>query len=250
VVSTTLAQPKIDLDEVNRRLDSTSALDIVRWAGEQFGGGLIMTSSFGAQSAVMLHLVTQVLPDIPVTLIDTGYLFPETYQFVDELTRKLKLNLKVYQAPLSPAWMEAIHGKLWEQGEEGLEKYNLMRKVEPMQRALAELGATAWLAGLRRGQTDLRNSLRIVENQDGIYKVHPILRWSGKEVHEYLKKHGLTYHPLYDKGYKSIGDTHSTLPITAEQHERAGRFGGLKQECGLHVPKTREENQSRESSAL
>lgn len=249
-MSTTLTKPKLDLDEVNRQLESAGADDIVRWAAGQFGGGLIMTSSFGAQSAVMLHLVTQILPDIPVTVVDTGYFFPETYQFIDELTRKLRLNLKVYQATLSPAWMEAVHGKLWEKGEEGIVQYNDLRKVEPMARALQDLKATAWLAGLRRGQTDHRNTLRLVELQDGIYKVHPILKWSGKEVHEYIKKHGLSYHPLYDKGYPSIGDWHSTLPVTAGQHERSGRFMGLKQECGLHVPKSREENQSRESSAL
>mgnify|MGYP000455746352 CR=1 FL=1 len=93
----------------------------------------------GAQSAVMLHLVTQQAPQIPVIVVDTGYLFPETYQFIDQLTDRLKLNLKVYQAPITPAWQEARYGKLWEQGVEGIEKYNQINKVEPMARALKEL---------------------------------------------------------------------------------------------------------------
>ncbi len=241
----------LDLETVNRQLDDVSAADIVAWAGQRFERGLVLTSSFGVQAAVMLHLVTQVLPDIPVIFIDTGYLHPETYRFADDLTQRLKLNLKVYQADVSPARMEALRGKLWElETREALIEYDTLRKVEPMQRALRELGATAWLAGLRQGQTDHRAKLRTIEKQGDIYKAHPILRWSGKEVHEYLKSHDLPYHPLRDQGYASIGDWHSTRPITAGEDERAGRFKGLKQECGLHLPATREENESRGSADL
>jgi phosphoadenosine phosphosulfate reductase len=193
----------------------------------------------------------QVAPGIPVILIDTGFLFPETYRFADELTQRLKLNLKVYQSPISPARMVALHGPLWEQGREGLDKYDRMRKVEPMQRALKELDAAAWLAGLRSQQTDHRKTLATVGLQNGIYKVHPILRWTTKDVHAYLKKHDLPYHPLYEKGYPSIGDWHSTRAITGEDaHERETRFRGLKQECGLHLPASEAEDASRESSGL
>lgn len=92
-----------------------------------------------------LHLVNQIHPDIPVILTDTGYLFPETYRFIDELTDKLKLNLKVYRATESAARQEARYGKLWEQGVEGIEKYNDINKVEPMNRALKELNAQTGL---------------------------------------------------------------------------------------------------------
>jgi phosphoadenosine phosphosulfate reductase len=131
--------------------------------------------------------------------------------------------------------MEALHGRLWEQGLEGQNRYDQMRKVEPMQRALRDLHARAWAAGLRREQTRHRATLRPVELQDGIYKVHPILAWTTRDVHQYLKTHGLPYHPLYEKGYKSIGDVQTTVPITTGMDERAGRFGGAKQECGLHL---------------
>jgi phosphoadenosine phosphosulfate reductase len=240
----------LDLDKVNADLADADAAAIVRWAADSFGRGLILTSSFGAQSAVMLHLVTRVVPDIPVVLIDTGYLFPETYQFVEQLTDRLKLNLKVYQPAITPARQEALFGRLWENGVEGLKKYHQINKIEPMQRALRELNVTAWLAGLRARQTEHRAALRTVEIQDGRYKVHPILRWSGKDVYEYLKAHDLPHHPLYEKGYPSIGDTHSTRPITAGEDERAGRFSGLKQECGLHLPATAEESASRDASGL
>lgn len=244
--------PRFDLDALNAQLADRSrdAAAVTAWACETFGDGLVMTSSFGAQSAVMLHLVTRVTPDIPVILIDTGYLFPETYRFALDLAERLKLNLKVYRPAMTTGWLEAVHGKLWARDADGLKQYHQIVKVEPMQRALRELNVTAWLAGLRGQQTDHRSGLRLVEQQNELYKVHPILNWTTKDVHEYLKRHDLPYHPLYEKGYKSIGDVHSTLPITAGMDERAGRFGGLAQECGLHLPTSQDEEQSRESSGL
>ena len=247
-MTTTAKQP--NLDRVNPELLQADATDIVRWAHKTFGDGLVLSTSFGIQAAVMLHLVTRVVPDIPVVFIDTGFHFLDTYKFADELTERLKLNLKVYQARGSAAWTLAGHGKLWEQGVDCLNQLDRIHKVEPMNRALEELGATATLAGLRRGQTEHRQNLPPAVLQNGRYKVHPILLWSTKDVHEYLKKHDLPYHPLRDRDYASIGDWHSTLPITAEQHEREGRFGGLKQECGLHLPETQEEDDSRFSSGL
>jgi len=244
------ATQRIDLEAANASLAEADALEVVRWAAETFGERTLLTSSFGAQSAVMLHLVTRVQPDVPVLWIDTGYLFPETYRFADELTQRLKLNLKVYQPAVSPARMEAMQGRLWEGGEDELNQYDQVRKVEPMQRAMDELNPAAWYAGLRGGQTDFRAGLRKVEFQSGVYKVLPILDWSTKQVHEYLTKHDLPYHPLYEQGYASIGDVHSSRPITDEEHERAGRFRGLKQECGIHLPASKEEAESRDSSGL
>lgn len=243
------ASATLQLNTINPQLDGKPAEEVIRWASEAFASGLAMTSSFGAQSAVMLHLATRVVPDIPVILIDTGYLFPETYQFIKTLQDRLSLNLKVYSPRITAARYEALHGKTWEYAE-GLDHYHEVFKVEPLQRALEELNVTAWLAGLRAEQTDHRQSLRPVEQQAGIYKVHPILRWTTKDVHDYLTKHDLPYHPLFEKGYASIGDTHSTRPITEGMSERDGRFGGLRQECGIHLPQTEAENQSRESSGL
>jgi len=243
------ASATLKLDTINPQLDGKPAEDVIRWAAETFGDGLAMTSSFGAQSAVMLHLATRVVPDIPVILIDTGYLFPETYLFVKALTERLSLNLKVYSPRITPARYEALHGRTWEYAE-GLDHYHQVFKVEPLQRALEELNMKAWLAGLRAGQTDHRATLRPVEKQDGVYKVHPILRWSRKDIGGYLAEHNLPYHPLVEQGYASIGDTHSTRPIGEGQDERDGRFGGLAQECGIHLPKTKGEDDSRMSSGL
>ncbi|MCS4502610.1 Phosphoadenosine phosphosulfate reductase [wastewater metagenome] len=223
-----------ELEALNRELAGADATARVAWALAHFPGRLVLSSSFGAQAAVMLHLVTRQRPDIPVVLIDTGYLFAETYRFVDELTERLALNLHVYRSPLSAAWQEARYGRLWEQGVEGIERYNRMNKVEPMQRALSELGADAWLAGLRRQQASSRAELDVVAVQNGRYKVHPIIDWSDRDVYYYLRRHGLPYHPLWHEGYVSIGDWHTSRPLSDDLTEEQTRFFGLKRECGLH----------------
>ena len=202
---------------------------------ELLPGRYVLSSSFGAQAAVSLHLVTRAAPGIPVILIDTGYLFPETYRFIDQLTERLELNLKVYRSAVSSAWLEARHGKLWEQGREGIETYNRIHKVEPMERALRELQAGTWFAGLRREQSASRAAIEPVQRTGaGRYKVHPIFDWSDRDVYRYLRKHDLPYHPLWEQGYVSIGDWHTTRSLRDAVDAEATRFFGLKRECGLH----------------
>ncbi|MEA5472408.1 phosphoadenosine phosphosulfate reductase [Spirulina sp. 06S082] len=246
--------PQLDnLNALNHHFSDTkaNATEIVQWSAETFGRGLVMSTSFGIQSAVMLHLVTRTIPNIPVIWVDTGYLPPETYRFADELSQRLHLNLQVYQSPLSPARMEALHGKLWEQHDvEAFNRYDKIRKVEPMQRALKELGATAWLAGLRNNQTDHRKTLDFVNIQSEIYKILPILRWNSRDIYQYLTANDLPYHPLFDQGYVTVGDWHSSRPLMAGEDDRDTRFQGLKQECGLHLPQTEGEAESLDSSSL
>jgi len=219
---------------VNRSLGSLPALQRVEQAVELLPGTHVLSSSFGAQSAVMLHLVNQVVPGIPVVLIDTGYLFPETYQFIDDLTGKLHLNLKIYRPDASAAWQESRYGKLWDQGLEGIERYNRLNKKEPMDRALKELHAATWFSGLRRAQARTRAQIAPVELKRGRFKVHPIFDWTDRDVGRYLKENGLPYHPLWDKGYLSIGDWHTTRSLTEVDSVDELRFFGLKRECGLH----------------
>jgi phosphoadenosine phosphosulfate reductase len=223
-----------ELKEANIALEKATAAERVQWALDRYQQHLILSSSFGAQSAVSLHLVTQLWPEVPVVLIDTGYLFPETYQFADQLTERLKLNLQVYRSPLSPAWQEARFGREWEKGIEGLERYNQRNKVEPMQRALRDLQARAWITGLRRQQARSREGLDVLVLQNGIVKVQPIVDWTDREVYQYLMKHDLPYHPLWEQGYLSIGDTHTSRPVSEGVSEEESRFFGLKRECGLH----------------
>lgn len=211
-----------------------TAEDRVASALRTLPGQHIVSSSFGAQSAVMLHLVTRQKPDIPVVLIDTGYLFPETYRFIDELTDRLALNLKVFQPEISNAWQEARYGKRWEQDLRGLEDYNQNNKVEPMQRAIEELNVGTWFSGLRRSQSIDRAKIPFIESSGDRFKVYPIADWTDKDVFNYLQEHKLPYHPLWEKGYVSIGDVHTTKSLAEVDSIEETRFFGLKRECGLH----------------
>ncbi len=194
-------------------LEIASATERVRWAHETYGDQLVLTTSFGVQSAVMLHLVTMQIPEIPVIFVDTGYLFPSTYTFAASLTERLKLNLKTYTPLQTAAQQEALHGKLWEQGIDGIQRYNRINKVEPMNRAVQGLGAIAWLSGLRRSQSSSRGKRSVVEAQNKVTKIYPIIDWSDRDIYQYLTENSLPYHPLWDQGYVSIGDWHSTKKL-------------------------------------
>jgi phosphoadenosine phosphosulfate reductase len=228
------ATPAASASVRNFDLEKATAQERVQWAVNTHGDGLVLTTSFGIQAAVMLHLVTRIAPKIPVIFIDTGYLFPETYRFAADLAKKLDLNLKTYVPAQTAAQQEALYGKLWEQGIDGLKRYNHLNKVEPMERAVRELGATGWLAGLRRSQASTRGQLPVVQHQNKITKVHPIIDWDNRTIHRYLTENGLNYHPLWEEGYVSVGDWHSTSKLEAGMTEEQTRFGGLKRECGLH----------------
>ncbi|MEQ5400964.1 phosphoadenosine phosphosulfate reductase [Providencia rettgeri] len=222
------------LAESNSRLEAMNALQRVEWAVEYLPTEFVLSSSFGIQAALTLHMVTQIVPNIPVILTDTGYLFPETYQFIEVLTDKLNLNLQVYRAKQSPAWQEALYGQLWTQGLDGIERYNQLNKVEPMERALHELQAQTWFSGLRREQSASRANLSVLGIGKGIFKVLPVIDWNNKQVYEYLTKYDLPYHPLWEQGYLSVGDTHTTRKWEEGMNEEDTRFFGLKRECGLH----------------
>lgn len=218
-------------------VETMSAEELLEWADLTFGEGLVMSTSFGIQSAVMLHLATQVRPNIPVIWVDTGYLPEETCDYATTMRERLNLNLIVARSPISPAQMESRFGRLWESGRvDDLNRYDQIRKVEPMERTLKQLNATGWLSGLRSGQTDYRSELPRVKRAGLRHRIYPILNWSSKDVYDYMQRHQLPQHPLFYQGYTTVGDAHSSRPVTADDsHERDTRFQGRKQECGLHV---------------
>ena len=223
------------LDKINNDLEARSPQDRVTWVFKNLPGEHVLASSFGIQSAVMLHLLTRIKSDIPVILIDTGYLFSETYQFIDELRDRLQLDLYSFQPRISPAWQEAREGKLWLQGKSGMDQYNQNNKVEPMQRALESLDVGSWFSGLRREQSSTRKSLPVLSIKGGRFKLHPIIDWHKRDIHQYLNQHKLPYHPLWEQGYVSVGDRHTSRPLEAGMSEEQTRFFGLQRECGLHV---------------
>lgn len=224
-------------DSMESRFSVLTADQLVKWSVEEFGDELAVSTSFGIQSAVTLHLVTQIHPQVRVIWVDTGYLHEETYAYARTLTTRLNLNLRVYQSPLSPNEMERVHGRLWESDSvEDLDLYDRIRKVEPMQRALNELNVRGWLSGLRAEQTEFRKSLPPIKRQGDRYRIYPILYWTSCDIYAYMQEHSLPQHPLFEQGYTTVGDVHSSRPMTDHDlSERDTRFHGLKQECGLHL---------------
>ncbi|MGI9474150.1 MAG: phosphoadenylyl-sulfate reductase [Rubripirellula sp.] len=220
------------------RLGSLSAAALMEWAADRFGDSLVVSTSFGIQSAVTLHLATQVNPTIPVIWVDTGYLPNETYRYAEQLTSLLNLNLHVYQSEISAARMEAMHGQLWETDREtDYQLYDDLQKVEPLQRAFKELQPLAWVSGLRSEQTGFRRTLKRVAFDGQRQKVLPILHWTSKDIYEYMQQHSLPNHPMFELGYTTVGDWHSSRPPSSDDaNDRATRFRGLKEECGIHLP--------------
>lgn len=185
------------------------------------------------------HLL--LLSHIPLIVIKTGYLPPETYLYAAQLKALFDLNVKIYQSEISPAHMEAIHGKLWEKSEPNAYRlYGLLRKVMPMRKAQKELNASLMLTGVRRSQTSHRKTMPIytpAANENECGKVSPILSFNDEDTVQYFAKYELPPHPLMAFGYTSVGDAHSSRPkLASDKDDRATRFGkSSQQECGLHT---------------
>jgi phosphoadenosine phosphosulfate reductase len=236
-----LGQP-LDGAQARRLLEPLDAQQRLRWALDTFGDRFAITTSFGIQSAVLLHMLSALTeglpgPGVPVLWVDTGYLPAETYHYAEQLCNLLPIRLEVVQAELSPARMEALYGRLWESDNlADLDLYDRLRKVEPLDRALARLGVGCWASGVRGSQTDHRRGMELLAPVRGTWSLRPLLAWSPRDVYYYMDKHDLPQHPLFAQGYSTVGDWHSSGPDGGDASGRATRFGGIKQECGIHLP--------------
>ena len=231
---------QIDLETVNPLLANRTPQQVVEWSIAQFAGDLVMSSSFGAESAVLLHMVTRLMPEIRIIFIDTGYLFPETFAFMEELRRRMNLNVWVYrtrQDPFAYLHKSGEENPTWRKDVDGCCAVN---KNEPFERAMRELQPAAWLRGIRRSQSETRRDKPFIEwsRRYGCYAISPLLSWGTRQMHAYLKEHDLPYHPLYEQGYPSIGcnPLSCTRPIQIGEDSRAGRWAGHeKRECGINL---------------
>jgi phosphoadenosine phosphosulfate reductase len=231
---------QLELPALNSMFESSDPSRVVEWAAAQFGDELVMTSSFGAESALLLHMTTRVLPAIKVIMIDTGYLFPETWQHMEALRRQLNLNVWVYRTKNDPiAWLHHAgeENPEWRNDEDACCAAN---KNEPMERAMKDLAPKAWLRGIRRNQAETRKAVQFVEWSDryNCHAISPLLNWSGREIYGYMKKHDLPFHPLYEKGYLSIGcnPLSCTRAVQDGEDPRAGRWSkASKVECGINL---------------
>ena len=226
------------IHETSKDLAKLSAQAQLQWGFEQFNERFVLTTSFGIQSAVLLHMTVALKSrkKPKVIWIDTGYLPKETYNYAEELTKLFELDLIVAQSSISPARMEAIYGKLWETGElRDLNKYHQIRKIEPLENVLSELDALCWASGVRKGQTKNRESMSHIDYIRDRLTLRPLLNWTKKDIFYYMENNDLPQHPLFEKGYSTVGDWHSSVAENNNSKGRSTRFGGVSEECGIHV---------------
>ena len=227
-----------NLETFNEELQKLSSLEMLEWSLKNFENNLAFTTSFGIQSSVLLHLIqsSSLKNQVKIFWIDTGYLPKETYLYANTLINQLSLNITILQSEISPAHMEAIHGKLWENKRvEDIDKYHHMRKVDPLEKALKKYSINCWGSGVRAQQTSNRAKMKFIELIRDTLSIRPLLGWSQKDIFYYMEENNLPQHPLFSKGYSSVGDWHSSSPESSNLKGRSTRFGGAKQECGLHV---------------
>jgi len=224
--------PPIDVERENDRLESLAPAERLAFAVERFGDALLFTSSFGAQSAVLLHLWSTVARDRPVTFIDTGFLFPETLAYRDRLVAQLGLVLDVVRPDIARADFDARYGTDIQARDPDF--CCGLNKTAPL--ASRRERAQAWVSGLRRDQSNTRANVRILEQEPNLLRVHPIADLGAADVAAYLARHGLPEHPLVARRYLSIGCAPCTRAVGEGEDERAGRWAwSAKTECGLHA---------------
>tara|TARA_B100000609_G_scaffold178438_1_gene157610 strand:+ start:85 stop:816 length:732 start_codon:yes stop_codon:yes gene_type:complete len=229
---------KYNLKELNTELINLSSQEVLQWGFDKFGDNLAFTTSFGIQSSVLLHLIqsSSLKNKVKIFWIDTGYLPKETYLYADMLINQLSLDINILQSKISPAHMEAIHGRLWESNNvEDMNKYHQIRKIDPLEEALKKYSINCWVSGVRAQQTENRSKMKFIELIRDRLSLRPLLGWTQKEIFYYMQENKLPQHPLFTKGYSSVGDWHSSSAENENTKGRATRFGGVKQECGLHI---------------
>ena len=229
---------KYNLEKFNEELINLSSLEMLEWALQKFENNLAFTTSFGIQSSVLLHLIqsSSLKNKVKIFWIDTGYLPKETYLYANTLINKLSLNITILQSEISPAHMEAMYGKLWESNRvEDINKYHQIRKVDPLDNALKKYSINCWGSGVRAQQTTNRGKMKFIELIRDTLSIRPLLGWSQKDIFYYMKEKNLPQHPLFMQGYSTVGDWHSSSAESSNTKGRSTRFGGIKQECGLHV---------------
>jgi len=222
-----------ELQQLNARFERAHPTEIIRWAVETFRPDVALTSSFGADSAALIHMAIQADPAISIRFVDTGFHFPETLRFLEELRRRFRLNVRVFRTRLSA------------QDIERLKREHAVRpiddryccgeyKVETTERALA--GLRCWITGLMREEAVTRRGTPIVEAlANGVTKVAPLAGWTAQQLLTYLQEHRLPFHPLWVRGYTSIGCALHTQPPVDPAKPRSGRWVGQdKTECGIH----------------
>ena len=207
----------MDIKTVNKEMVALSPQDIIKWTLDR-ADNPVVTTHFGPHEAAILHMVTQIRPDITVVWIDSGYATKATYQFADRLIRQLSLNIQIYHPKYSRSFREAVMGGIPEVDTAEHDEFTRQVKLEPFTKAMEDIRPDYWLTAIRKDQTDYRKGLDIITQTDGgMLRVAPQLHWSELDVEEYLIEHDL---PIEDDYYD---------PTKVYEHR----------ECGLHTSAVR-----------
>jgi phosphoadenosine phosphosulfate reductase len=212
-----------------------SARKVLRWAYRTYEDGIAIASAFGVEGMVLIDMAAQVRPQPRVFVLDTSFLFPETYRLIEQVESRYGISVQRVLPALCPEAQAKLYGaELWNHDPD---LCCHLRKVEPLQRQLADL--RAWVTSIRRDQTQDRSHTRKVtwDPKFRIMKINPLADWSGERVWRYVRERKLPYNPLHDRNYPSIGCVHCTRSVKPGENPRAGRWPGFqKTECGLHTP--------------
>jgi phosphoadenosine phosphosulfate reductase len=227
------AAARTEIDDLADRLEPMNAEDVLRLAVERYAGRIVLTCSWQKQSSILVHMLSEIAPETRIVELDTGLLFPETYDTRDRLIERYGLTVERVLPEQSVAEQAAAHGaRLWEREPD---RCCGLRKVAPLERALE--GMDAWITGIRRSQSATRAGARKLQldARRGVVKVQPLVDWSDEDCWRFIMRHRIPYNPLHDQGYPSVGCVPCTRAVTAGEDDRAGRWAGTgKTECGLH----------------
>jgi phosphoadenosine phosphosulfate reductase len=220
------------------RLEALGPAATLSWAFAEYGEAVAIATGFGVEGAALVDMAVKLNPRPYVFFIDTGFHFAETLALRTRMERRYGIDIHAIAPDLTPDEQEDTYGaRLWHYDPDFCCS---MRKVEPLERFLAE--RDAWITAIRRNQTAARATARAVEWDDrfGLVKVNPLVSWTREMVWDYVLRNEVPYNPLHDRGYPSVGCTHCTRAVRPGEDERAGRWSGhAKTECGLHVRKER-----------
>ncbi|MGD9697002.1 MAG: phosphoadenylyl-sulfate reductase [Thermoleophilia bacterium] len=231
----TVLPSRSDVQELAAELESYSAEEVLRWAVDRFSGSIVLTCSWQRQSSVLVDMLWRIGAEVRIVELDTGLLFPETHATRDRLVERYGITVERIE-PLQTVEQQAESEgpALWARDPD---RCCALRKVEPMERAIA--GMDAWITGIRRAQSPTRASAGKVEldARRGLMKVQPLADWSDEDVVGYLYANDIPYNGLHDEGYPSIGCVPCTRAVRPGDDPRSGRWAdSSKTECGLHLP--------------
>jgi phosphoadenosine phosphosulfate reductase len=224
------------VDALKAKLRNASPQEILKAAIDLYGDKLAMVSSFGAESAVLLHMAAQIRKDLPILFLDTGMLFGQTLDYRQQLAAKLGLtDVRDLRPQFADLATQDPNADLYKTSTDACCH---IRKVLPLDRALSEFGG--WITGRKRFHGGDRLRLAVVEKSEGKVKFNPLANWTKADLDAYAAEHDLPAHPLVAMGYPSVGCWPCTSPVEDGQDVRAGRWAGSdKTECGIHVERAR-----------